>query len=48
MDDPALRARLERGAAELAQQFTWGRIAVRTAAVYAATIRRQPASFSFR
>ena len=31
MDDSALRARLERGAAELAQQFTWDRIAARTA-----------------
>jgi len=29
----ALRARLERGAAELAQQFTWDRIAVRTAEI---------------
>ena len=34
MGDPALRARLERGAAELAQQFTWDRIAARTAEVY--------------
>jgi len=34
MDDPDLRARLEHGAAELSQQFTWDRIAVRTAEVY--------------
>jgi glycosyltransferase involved in cell wall biosynthesis len=34
MDDPALRARLERGAAELGQQFTWDRIAACTAEVY--------------
>jgi len=34
MADSALCARLERGAAELAQQFTWDRIAVRTAEVY--------------
>jgi glycosyltransferase involved in cell wall biosynthesis len=34
MGDPALRTRLERGAAELAQQFTWDRIAARTAEVY--------------
>ena len=33
MADSALRARLERGAAELAQQFTWDRIAVRTAEI---------------
>jgi glycosyltransferase involved in cell wall biosynthesis len=38
MDDPALRTRLERGAAELAQQFTWDRIAARTAEVYERTI----------
>ncbi len=34
MDNPALRERLERGASELAQQFTWDRIAARTADVY--------------
>jgi len=34
MADSALCARLERGAAELAQQFTWDRIAARTAEVY--------------
>jgi len=34
MADPALRARLERGSSELAQQFTWERIAIRTAEVY--------------
>jgi glycosyltransferase involved in cell wall biosynthesis len=34
MSDQALRARLEHGATELAQQFTWDRIAVRTAEVY--------------
>jgi len=34
MADSALCARLERGSSELAQQFTWGRIAIRTAEVY--------------
>jgi len=34
MADPALRARLEHGAAELAREFTWDRIAARTAQVY--------------
>jgi len=34
MADSALCDRLERGAAELAQQFTWDRIAARTAEVY--------------
>lgn len=38
--DPGLRARLEQGAAELAQQFTWDRIAARTALVYERAIRR--------
>jgi glycosyltransferase involved in cell wall biosynthesis len=37
--DPALRTRLERGACELAQQFTWDRIAARTAEVYERVIR---------
>jgi glycosyltransferase involved in cell wall biosynthesis len=37
--DPGLRARLECGAAELAQQFTWDRIAARTALVYDRAIR---------
>jgi glycosyltransferase involved in cell wall biosynthesis len=40
MDDPALHARLERGAAELAQQFTWDRIAARTVQVYEQVIRQ--------
>ena len=42
MADSALRTRLERGAAELAQQFTWDRIAARTAEVYerAASIQK--------
>jgi glycosyltransferase involved in cell wall biosynthesis len=39
MDDPDLRARLERGAAELAQQFTWDRIAARTVQVYEQVLR---------
>jgi glycosyltransferase involved in cell wall biosynthesis len=34
MTDPALRARLERGATELAREFTWDRIAARTVQVY--------------
>ena len=34
MADSALCARLERGSSELAQQFTWERIAIRTAEVY--------------
>jgi glycosyltransferase involved in cell wall biosynthesis len=38
MDDLSLRNRLERGAAELAQQFTWDRIAARTAEIYGRTI----------
>jgi glycosyltransferase involved in cell wall biosynthesis len=38
--DPALRAKLERGAAELAQQFTWDRIAARTAEVYERAVCR--------
>ena len=38
--DPGLRARLEHGAAELAQQFTWDRIAARTAQVYERAIHR--------
>lgn len=38
--EPGLRARLERGAAELAQQFTWDRIAARTVTVYERAIRR--------
>lgn len=40
MADPALRARLECGAAELAQQFTWDRIAARTVSVYERAIHR--------
>ena len=39
MDDPALRARLECGASELARQFAWDRIAARTADVYQQVIR---------
>jgi D-inositol-3-phosphate glycosyltransferase len=39
MDDPALRVRLESGAARLAQQFTWDQIAARTADVYAQVVR---------
>ena len=42
MDDPALRARLEGGASELARQFTWDRIAARTVDVYKQVIRRVP------
>ena len=34
MDDPGLRARLEEGAAALAEEFTWERIARRTLAFY--------------
>jgi len=37
--DPDLRTRLERGAAELAQQFTWDRIAARSVEVYQQVIR---------
>jgi glycosyltransferase involved in cell wall biosynthesis len=33
MEDAALRARLEHGAAELAQMFTWDRIAAQTVRV---------------
>jgi glycosyltransferase involved in cell wall biosynthesis len=40
MDEPRLRARLEQGALELAQQFTWDRIAARTAQVYERAIER--------
>ena len=40
MADSALHARLERGAAELAQQFTWDRIAARTAEVYERAIHQ--------
>ena len=41
MDNPDLRARLERGAAELAQQFTWDRIAARTIQVYEQVFQRR-------
>jgi len=34
MQDAALRARLERGAAELSRMFTWDRIAAQTVEVY--------------
>jgi glycosyltransferase involved in cell wall biosynthesis len=34
MEDAALRARLERGAAELSQMFTWDRIAAQTVEIY--------------
>jgi glycosyltransferase involved in cell wall biosynthesis len=34
MEDAALRARLERGAAELSRMFTWDRIAAQTVEVY--------------
>ena len=37
--DPALRARLETGAAALAQEFTWERIARRTAEFFTALMR---------
>jgi len=40
MDDLALRVRLERGAADLARQFTWDRIAASTVQVYAEAIHR--------
>jgi len=40
IDDPMLRARLEQGALDLAQQFTWDRIAARTAQVYERAIAR--------
>jgi len=40
MADSALCARLERGAAELAEQFTWDRIAARTAEAYERAIRQ--------
>ena len=44
MANPALRTRLERGAAELAREFTWDRIAARTAQLYERVIRRVPSS----
>jgi glycosyltransferase involved in cell wall biosynthesis len=40
MDEPTLRARLERGATELAQQFTWDRIAARTVQVFEQVLAR--------
>ena len=45
MADPALRARLERGAAALAREFTWDRIAARTAQVYEQALRVPQSSF---
>ncbi len=45
MCDSALRARLEQGAAELAREFTWDRIAARTAQVYEQVLGRVPPSF---
>jgi glycosyltransferase involved in cell wall biosynthesis len=40
--DTALRARLERGATDLAQSFTWDRIAAQTVRVFEQAIGRQP------
>jgi glycosyltransferase involved in cell wall biosynthesis len=38
VNDPSLRAQLEKGAAELAVEFTWDRIAARTADFFAGLI----------
>jgi glycosyltransferase involved in cell wall biosynthesis len=43
--DPALHTRLERGAAALARDFTWDRIAARTAQVYEQALRVLQSSF---
>jgi glycosyltransferase involved in cell wall biosynthesis len=42
MEDAALRARLEHGAAELAQMFTWDRIAAQTVRVLEQAFGRRP------